>query len=107
MSEPNALLNKLPHVRIAVRKPSSLRLDHFERRNRAPYLSVSVYMKHALMAAYREKCALADTQEETRQESAGKVVGGSSQDRYEAPKGHGNGEVYGGFSEMIEEYVPV
>ena len=36
MSAPKALLNKLPHERIAVRRPSSLRLYHFERRNKAP-----------------------------------------------------------------------
>ena len=59
------------------------------------------------MVAYREKCALANAQEETRQESTGKVMGGPSQDRYEAPKGHENGEVYGGFSKMIEEHVPI
>ena len=90
-----------------MRKPSSLRLYHFERRNKAPYLSVSVYIEHALMAAYREKCTLENAQEDTHQESAGKVMGGSSQDRHEAPKGHENGEVYGGFSEMIEEHVPI
>ena len=36
MSAPKALLNKLPHERTAVRRPSSLRLYHFERRNKAP-----------------------------------------------------------------------
>ena len=107
ISEPNALLNKLPHVRIAVRKPSSLRLYHFERRNKAPYHSVRICVKHSPVVAYWEKRALADAQEETCQESADKVVGGSSQDRDETPKRHANGEVYGGFSDMIEEHVPI
>jgi len=59
------------------------------------------------MVAYWEKRGLANAQEETRQESAGKVVGGSSQGRNETPKGHANGEVYGGFPNMIEEHVPI
>ena len=80
MSEPNALLNIIPHERIAVRKPSSLRLYHFERRNKAPYLSVRMCVKHSPIVAYWEKCALANAQEETRQESADEIVGSSSQD---------------------------
>jgi hypothetical protein len=36
-----------------------------------------------------------------------KAVGNSGQDRDEIPKGHANGEVYGGFPNMIEEYIPV
>ena len=36
MSEPKALLNMLPHEKMAIRKPSSLRLYHFERMNTAP-----------------------------------------------------------------------
>ena len=102
MSGPNPLLNKPPHTRIAFREPSSLRLYHFERRNKAPYLSVRIYVKHPQMVAYREKCAFANAQEETRQESTDKVVGDSGQGSREAPKGRENGEVYGGFSEMIE-----
>lgn len=107
MSEPNALLSVIPHERIAVRRPSSLRVYHFERRNKAPYFSVRICVKRSRMVAYREKRALANAQEETRQESAGKVVGGSGQDGGETPKSHANGEVYGGFSNMIEEHVPI
>jgi len=36
MSEPNALLIRIPHERYAVRRPSSERLYHFDRRKRAP-----------------------------------------------------------------------
>ena len=59
------------------------------------------------MVAYWEKCALANAQEETRQESTDKVMGDSSQGSREAPKSRENGEVYGGFSEVIEEHVPI
>ena len=64
-------------------------------------------MKNRPMVTYWEKRALANAQEETRQESAGKAVGGSSQGRDETPEDHANGEVYGGFSDMIEEHVPI
>jgi hypothetical protein len=107
MSEPNALLNIIPHERRAVRKPSSLCLYHFERRNKAPYLSVRICVKRSPMVAYWEKRALANAQEETRHESADKVVGSSSQDGDETPKGHADGEVYGGPPNMIEEHVPI
>ena len=33
---PNALLMRFPHVRMAVRNPSSVRVYHLERRNKAP-----------------------------------------------------------------------
>ena len=46
MSEPNALLNVIPHVRTAVRKPSSPRVYHFERRKTAPYHPMRTYTKH-------------------------------------------------------------
>lgn len=107
MSEPKALLNKIPHERIAVRRPSSLRLYHFERRNKAPCLSVRTHTVHSPVATYWEKRGLANAQEETRQEGANKVVGSSSQGRDETPKAHADGEVYGGFSEMIKEHVPI
>ena len=63
--------------------------------------------KHSPVVTYWEKRALANPQEETRQESPGKVVGNSSQSRDETPEGHGDGEVYGGFSNMVEEHVPI
>ena len=85
MSEPKALLNKLPHERIAVRRPSSLRLYHFERRNKAPCHSVRTCAKHSSIGTHREKRALANTQEETGQEGTAKVVGSSSQGRDKAP----------------------
>jgi hypothetical protein len=47
MSEPTAFLNRLPHERTAVRKPSSLRLDHFERRNKAPCHPVRTRTKNS------------------------------------------------------------
>ena len=107
MSEPKALLNMLPHERIAVRKPSSLRLYHFERRNTAPYHSVRTTAKHSPVSTYREKRALANAQEKTRQESTNKIVGSTSQDGDETPKGHTSGEVYGRFPDIIEEHVPI
>ena len=66
-----------------------------------------IYVKHSPIVAYWEKRALANAQEETRQESADKVVGNSSQNRDETPKGHADGEIYGGFSNVVEEHVPV
>ena len=86
MSEPKALLNKLPHERIAVRKPSSLRLYHFERRNKAPFRFIRMCKKHSPVVTYWEKRALTNTQEETRQKNADKVVGDSNQDGHETPK---------------------
>ena len=77
MSEPKVLLNRLLHERVAVRKPSSLRLHHFERRDKAG------------------------------QRSPDRVVSNSGQDRDGTPKGHSIGEVYGGFPSMIEEHIPV
>ena len=77
MSEPKALLNRLPHERTAVRKPSSLRLYHFERRNKAPCHPMRGRAERSRMETDREKRALANAQEETRQESANEVVGGS------------------------------
>ena len=59
------------------------------------------------MATYWEKRALANTQEETRQNSPAEVVGDSGHDRDETPKNHGSGEVYGGFPDVIEEHVPI
>ena len=56
---------------------------------------------------YWEERALANTQEKTRQESADKIVGNTGQGRDETPKGHGDGKVYGRFSNMIEKHVPV
>ena len=107
MSEPKALLNRLPHERTAVRKPSSLRLYHFERRNKAPCNPVRTSRKHPLVSTYREKCTLANTQEETCQESTDEVMSDSSQDRDETPKGHTSGEVYRRFPNIIEEHVPI
>ena len=107
ISDPKALLNKLPQKRMAVRKPSSLCLYHFERKNTAPCHSVRTSTKHLPVSTYWVKCALANTQEEAGQESTGKVVGNSSQGRDETPKGHTSGEVYGRFPEMIEEHVSV
>ena len=107
MSDPKALLIKIPQVRMAVRKPSSLRLYHFERRNTAPYHSVRTSAKHSPGSAYRQKCTLANTQEEAGQECTGKGMGNSGQGRYETPSGHTSGEVYRGFPEMIEEHVSV
>jgi hypothetical protein len=46
MSGPKELLNILPQARTAVRKPSSLRLHHFERRNKAPCHSVRTRTKN-------------------------------------------------------------
>ena len=106
MSEPKALLNMMPHERIAVRKPSSLRLYHFERRNKAPYHSMRTCVKHSPVATYWEECGLANAQEETRQESANEVVGSSSQGRDKAPQSHADREIYGWSSDMIEEHVP-
>ena len=80
LSEPKALLNRLPQKRRAVRKPSSLCLYHFERRNTAPCLSVRTCAKHSPKVAHREKRALANAQEEAHQESADKVVSNFSQD---------------------------
>ena len=65
---------------MAVRRPSSLCLYHFERRNTAPCLSVRTFVKHSPMVAHREKRALANAQEEARQESADKVASNSGQD---------------------------
>ena len=107
MSEPKALLNKLPHERMAVRKPSSLRLYHFERRNKAPCHFMRLCAKRSPVTPYREKRTLAETQEETRQKSTNKVTGNSGQDRDETPKDHTSGEVYGGFPDIIEEHIPV
>ena len=106
MSEPKALLNKLPHIRIAVLKPSSLRLYQFERRNKAPCLSVRTRVKRSLVTTHREERAFTNPQEETRQDSVDKVAGDSGQGRYETPKDRTSGEVYGGFPEMTEEHVP-
>ena len=58
------------------------------------------------MVTHREKRALANSQEETRQKSASKVVGDSGQDGDETPKDHTNGEIYGRFPNIIEEHVP-
>jgi hypothetical protein len=107
MSEPKALLSMLPHVRAAVRKPSSLRLYHFERRNNAPCHSVRTCAKYSPVMTHWKKRTLANTQEEARQKSPGKVAGDPSQDRDETPKDHANGEVYGGFPDTIEEHIPV
>ena len=107
ISEPKALLNKIPHERIAVRKPSSLRLYHFESRNKAPYCSLRTRAKHSRVVTYWDERTLANTQEETRQESTDKIVGNTGQGRGETPKGHGNWKVYGRFPNMIEEHVPV
>ena len=107
MSEPKALLSMLPHKRMAVRKPSSLRLYHFERRNKAPYKSVRTSTKYSSVSTYWKKRTLANTQEETGQESADKVVGNTGQDRDETPKDHTGGEVYGRFPNIIEEHVPI
>ena len=107
MSDPKALLNKLPQTRMAVRKPSSLRLYHFERMNKAPCRSVRTSTKHSPVLTYWEKRTLANTQKEAGQESTDKVVGDSGQDRDKTPKGHTSGEVYGRFPEMIEEHVSV
>src|ERR1700742_5063059 len=57
-----------------------------------------------LVVTHWEKRALANTQKETRQESANKVVCDSGQDRDETPKGHANGEVHGRFSDVIEKH---
>ena len=57
--------------------------------------------------AYREECALTNTQEETRRKDTDEIVGNSCQDRDETPKSHTNGEVYGGFPNMVEEHVPI
>ena len=94
MSEPKALLSMLPHKRMAVRKPSSLRLYHFERRNKAPYKSVRTYTKYPSVSTYWKKRTLANTQEETGQNDADEVVGGPNQDRDKTPKNHTDGEVY-------------
>ena len=107
MSEPKALLNKLPQVRRAVRKPSSLRLYHFERSNKVPCRIVRECGKHLPAAAHWEEGALANTQEETGEENAKKVVGSPSQGRNETPQSHAGGEVYGGSPEIIEEDVPI
>ena len=34
-------------------------------------------------------------------------MGGSSEHRYKTPKDHADGEVYGGFPDMIEEHIPI
>jgi len=65
------------------------------------------YAKHSTIVTYREKRALANAQEETRQKSADKVVGNSGQGGDEAPKDHANGEVYGRLPNIIEEHVPI
>jgi hypothetical protein len=107
MSEPKALLNVLPHAWTAVSKPSSLHLYHFEEGSKAPCHPVRTRTKNSPLATHREKHALANTQEEARQKSPDKVVGNSGQDRDEIPKGHANGEVYGGFPHTIDERIPV
>ena len=43
-------------------------------------------MKHSLATTYRIKRTLTNTQEETRQKNAEKVVGDSDQDGHETPK---------------------
>ena len=64
-------------------------------------------MKRSPATTYRKKRAVTNTQEETRQKSAGKAVGNSGQDRDETPKDRTGGEVDGGFPDMIEEHVPI
>ena len=107
MSDPKALLSKLPQKRMAVRKPSSLCLYHFERKNKAPCHSVRTSRKHSLESTYWEKRTFANTQEEACYESTGKVVGNSSQGRDKTPKGHTSREVYRRFPGMIEKHVSV
>ena len=107
MSEPNAVLNILPHERTAIRKPSSPRVYHFERRKTAPCRPMKTYTTHPPVATHWEKRALANTQEEARQESTSEVVGSSGQGGYKTPKGHADREVYGGFPEVVEEHVPI
>ena len=64
-------------------------------------------MKRSPVTTYRKKRALTNTQEETRQKSAGKAVGNSGQDRDETPKDRTGGEVDRGFPDTIEEHVPI
>ena len=58
------------------------------------------------MTTHREERAFTNPQEETRQDSVGKVAGNSGQGGYETPKERTSGEVYGGFPEIAEEHVP-
>ena len=64
-------------------------------------------VKRSPVTTYRKKRTLANTQEETRQKNADKVVGGSDQDTHETPKDNTGGEVNGGFPEPVEEHVPI
>ena len=97
MSEPKALLNRLPHVRAAVRKPSSLRLYHFERRNNAPCHSVRTCAKHSPVVTHWKKRTFANTQEEARQKSPGKVASNPSQARDETQRTMQTGRSMEGF----------
>ena len=105
MHEPKALLNRPPHERTVV--PSSLRLYHFERKNKAPCHSVRTCTKQSPVVTRWEKCTLANIQEEARQESPDRVVTNSGQGGDGDLNGHANGELYGEIPNTTGEHIPV
>lgn len=74
ISDPKALLMRLPHVRKAVRWESSSRLYHFAMRNYTPnFCDKYVFRIWVNLTTYqgtREECSLHKTQEKSRNKRA-------------------------------------
>ena len=107
MSEPEALLNILPHAGTAVRKQSSLCLYHFERGNNAPSHSVRIRTRNSPVRTHWKKRGFANPREEARQKSPNEVAGDSGQDGDWTPEGSCKREVDGGLLSMTEEHIPI